>query len=523
MRLTSDPDMAEYWLAYQWRQCPIGPNRYDYTTVIQVWARSNRQDAGERAERVFRELTQKYVDFHKDPRWKPTEAAYIGWIVAVSVQYHQHGRSIEAAKRASAILEDAWDKAEHYLYWPSTAFHNSVLHTWARAGKAQKAEAILRDMMHKSLRYPFCTPDATSFTTVIDAWSKSGRKVAAENAETILELMEDHAITRLKFNLRPTVVTYATVLNCWAKSNHPEAPLRASAILRHMLQADLGFRPNVVTYNTCMNAWARSSKARAPEEVERLFVEMKANGLRPDPITYMARINVLERSRRRSPQLCASKALAILNEMIRLADDDDTAGDGLYPTTLHFNRVLVTLGLAGDTSSAESILEHMVTDWTKGLRKSGPDRFSFHCVLSAHAKQMTKESAIRCVELLDRMHEIDRLYAAGVAQRPVAPNTVSYNTAMNAWVRARDEDTLERVQTLVRRMKQRGIPLDQYSYAAIMQALGASSLPPEEKHERAVVALDEMQEDSIEVTYIILRLAEKCLKHEYIKELKERS
>lgn len=505
IRIATDPEMAEYWLDYQWRQCSVLPGRHDYTAIIQTWANScERKDAVERTEKVFRELQAKYKAFRYDRRWKPTEAAYVSLLTTLT----NNGGTVESARRASSILQEAWDNSERDLLWPSSNMYNAVLNAWARAGNPSKAEAILHEMIEKSFHNPLCTPDSSTFSIVINAWSKSDRQDSAVNAENVLMLMEDHAVSRLKFSLRPSANIYSSVLNCWAKSNHPEAPFRAEAILGMMKTKFAGgrlkFRPDEVAYNTCMAAWARSGKASAPEEVERLFAEMIDQNLSPDHITYMARIDVLQQGRRQNYRACANKALALLNEMMETSTS--------YPLRCHSNRVLVILGLAGDTRNAEIILQRMIADVReRDLPESGPDTASFHHVMAGYAKLHTPAAAARCEKMLDEMQSIsqeeDRKW-------DVKPNTVSYNLALSMWVCSNDSDMLKRVENLLQKMRESQIAIDQCSCVSVLQAISLGAASRDEKHEKALELLLEMRKSRVRIGSQVRQLAGRCLRHD---------
>jgi hypothetical protein len=114
----------------------------------------------------------------------------------------------------------------------------------------------------------YCLPDASSFSTVILAWSKSGHAEAPEQAEKLLQQMQEfYEVTGFQ-SVQPNTQTLTSVLDCWAKSKLEHAPERAETILRRMQEryqaGNDRVKPNTVTFNTCMNAWARSSSRQAP-------------------------------------------------------------------------------------------------------------------------------------------------------------------------------------------------------------------------------------------------------------------
>ena len=77
-------------------------------------------------------------------------------------------------------------------------------------------------------------PHRVQFSSLIDAWAKSGEKGAAQKAEYLLETMHDMATATNNINMFPNVISFNSVLHAWAKSNDPFAASHAEAILQKM-------------------------------------------------------------------------------------------------------------------------------------------------------------------------------------------------------------------------------------------------------------------------------------------------
>lgn len=192
----------------------------------------------------------------------------------------------------------------------------------------------------------YVKPNAVSFNTTINAWSRSGRfgknlhgrKVdlttvsAAERAEAILHLLEDLYDESTEFGsdandgaIMPDILSYEAVIYAWSRAlDFPQAPIRATKILEDIMERyykahankDVGNTrhwsnhrwppfPSRQTFSSVLTTWARSSLtdsgkvcSEAMEEAEKLFSQMKQLGRdgyeqnNPDTISYNALLQV---------------------------------------------------------------------------------------------------------------------------------------------------------------------------------------------------------------------------------------
>jgi hypothetical protein len=286
----------------------------------------------------------------------------------------------------------------------------------------------------------------------------------------------------------------------------------------HAAMGNTKLQPNVVTYNICMSAWARQARydAQAPERVEALFRQLcadhvassHAHRLKPDPASYMARINAWERCRSVHSRVAAVRAAAVLDEMMAAAPDTN-----VVPTTLHFNRVMAAWSQCGDAVAAMALLERMLSDYLiRGNQAPCPNLSSFHFVMAAWSGQSCIEAAKRTESLLDRMQDLSQCHSG---LEHLQPNAVSYNTCLSAWARSRDDRALAKAQALCRRMDEAGMARDSYSYGALLQIVASSTNntatiagPP--RAELAQALVEEMRQSGLQPNDFVLRLVERC-------------
>ena len=562
-QLEQNPPAAQSWLDWQWRASRNqssrskqhhgvvqAPNRHDYTAVVEAWSHSSLPEAPERCALLVRQLQQRYAQ-GKEPTMQPTEAAYVGWIVALTTPNRSNHKNKSdsnhnprvAAMAAQQVLQEMWDRVELDHFIPSTTIYNVVATAWARAGDPPQAEAVLREQCEKALQHDYCRPDATSFAAVLSAYARSEDETAPERAEALLALQCRYAsqmsTAQERARVQPNVVTYTIILDSWAKSNRYDAPLRAHAILQQMNEhaasnddeSNNGVAPNTLSYNAVLNAWARSGRLEAVERVEELWQEMQARQIPADAVTYMTRINVWERHRGPDvlPRTAARRAARVLHEMIEQSN--------IPPTTLHFNRVILAWTQCGDALRAEALLEVMISYWLRGGGNSTtatntaavPNLSSFNFVLSGWSKQSSRAAAAQAEALLDRMEEYSSTLLGGngddcskaggdgsaTLRLPVRPDVVSFNTVIASWARAGEdcEVAWERAVALKRRMESTPHRLqpDIYTYGSLLQIVSRNQhMASGERATNANQLLLEMQDSGVEPNGFILRLVDQC-------------
>ena len=186
--------------------------------------------------------------------------------------------SICVAQRAEGLLYQMDAAGVQPCSWS----FNTVLHAWARSGYGQKAadhaSALLFTMEkhqkkgeRRGKEEKFVSPDARSYSAVIDAIARSGDTNAPDRAAAILSRMEANGLT-------PNVFTLNGILNCWAKSSryNSAAATEADIILRKMEENDIDHndypRPDLISYCLVATAfaWNRSNANKAVKAREVL-------------------------------------------------------------------------------------------------------------------------------------------------------------------------------------------------------------------------------------------------------------
>jgi pentatricopeptide repeat protein len=624
---------AEYWLKQQHQASRIldstlgvtiaPPNRYDYTAVLEAWVATSRieqqlqhrrydpfdvskhpsemftsRDSSEtngidadtaeisapsgrgsfasiRAGQLIRQWQFLYTSSGNDPRLKPTEAAYSYWLTCIlnSGATANNVNALAAARECHNVLKEIFNRAEKDSFWPSVKLYNILMHAYARGGDAESAENVLHDLIEKAKHNTYCMPDAISFTTVINAWSRiQNQHNAPDRAERLFYLQQEFAMRTGLESLKPTVTTVSAVLQCWARSKHPHAVTRVDAILQQMREMSAAghakLQPNVITYNTCMGVWAKSGHFDAANRVESLFQELYkeyersnfAPRLKPDFITYVHRMDAWERATSLTPRTIAEKIDEIFDEIAphstKQRNQNPHADPGtsfIRPNQQLYNTVIRAWSNCGDAVNASKYLDIMLNDYLiENNTEAMPNRHVFHFVMSAWSKRLSYEGAETAELWLNQMHHLSR---SNATLRGISPNSVSYNTCLGAWSRITQgnisasssatgnvgirESTepiasdvtprseigpapgmemkclsviaMERGQRLFQRMTESQIVPDEYTYGPLLRMVWAQKqATPQQKYQQARSIIDAMIRDNVPISEFIYGLAAKC-------------
>jgi len=119
--------------------------------------------------------------------------------------------------------------------------------------------------------------DTISFNAVLDAWARSGDRVAPRRAEQILDHMDELYRSGNK-GVKPDRYTYNTLINVWAKSGERGSAARAEHVLsvmeKRFRDGDHDFKPNTRTYTSVIDAWAKSGEKGAARRAEQILNNM---------------------------------------------------------------------------------------------------------------------------------------------------------------------------------------------------------------------------------------------------------
>lgn len=408
-----------------------------------------------------------------------------------------------------------------------------VLDALAKRGTveaAEQADALIERMqrMSKEGVNPQASPDNVSFTCVIQAWSKSSSRQAAERAEALLLQCRD-ASTKNK-SVSPDVVMYNMVLQACAgqrltsqernSQRVDETGVRRAESLLQQMKHSNNVSPDVYSYNILMNVWYNSGNyKRAASRARELLEEMKqAHGagndkVKPDAITYNTVIKLI----------CQSGIRGSFDEAKSLMDEMGAEGPSIQAMT--YNTVMGALVKSNEPNAVrkvEEMFQDMERMYQEGNKSVRPTESTFNILLNAYAKSKDPRDAAKAEQLLNRMiesSENDNNNAAGPSvqtfatvldgyarngqadaaeslfnkMNPEHVNTVSYNTVLNALARSRDKDAPYRAEALLNRMQKEyeegneNVRPNSISFSSLLNTWAKSGLDGAAEHAEAIL------------------------------------
>ena len=251
----------------------VKPNVRSYSTVMDAWSRRSGKipNAPQRAQDILERLEHIHASTG-DMSYRPNTISY---------------NTVIAAWAKDGIFDKAHLLLEKMGPLADTISYNTVLLAIARSAlpdAGERAEQLMRKMVVR--------PNARTYTTVIDAWSRSHNST---RALALLCEMEELYETTGDVSIRPNCISYSTVINAYALSREPNKATMAWELLQRMKElSDSGTnvhaKPSLITYNSVLNACATCSSIeheQVAKMVHVLYREIQQDpSLQPDHFTY---------------------------------------------------------------------------------------------------------------------------------------------------------------------------------------------------------------------------------------------
>jgi pentatricopeptide repeat protein len=400
------------------QRCGVEPDMVAYTSVINCWAKSvsrrERELAASRSLRILNDMERSYISkemYHV----KPSLITYNTIISAIgnSLDPNAPEMALDILKRMYA-LHDSGSIAN---LKPTTSAYNAVIFSLSRAPMSsrlrysRRAEQVVVEMMERGRNgEKDVQPDVRTWATLLRAWAQCGCPDGAENAQRVLDKLED-LYARGVTNVRPNYVCYTTVMGAWGRSRKKGALDQMESILKRMeqkyeetLEADI--RPNTVSYVTAIDAYVRRSERDA-----------------------------------------AQRAQATVDRMMKLY----SKGLGhVRPTRIVFNTLIHAWSKSGEkgaAAKAEKIFKWMEVQYREGDELVRPDEVSMCAVLNAWANQAENGGAERAQQIWEYAESMT-LEERGFPQTIMMPNIV-----IKAIARSKDTFAVQKAEGILLRLE----------------------------------------------------------------------
>ena len=241
-----------------------------YSALIYTYAQSELPETEARVQEIFIELDIRHKKYVKE-------------------------------KLAAKVGEE--DDYDPYI---SVAVYRALLHAFAKTGSGQKAETVLKRMMHEYLGIMDKSTDVNQlhkidtncFNSVLLAWSRSTEPDAGHQAEKLFRQMYQSQSSK-HMSVRMDVVSYNAVLSAMSGSTDIDVARRGDTYFKQILESsDPKCRASTVTYTKAISLWTNIGTREALNRADELLNEMKASNdsfIKPTKQTFKAYLEVLKK------------------------------------------------------------------------------------------------------------------------------------------------------------------------------------------------------------------------------------
>ena len=212
--------------------------------------------------------------------------------------------AITKAEEMISYLEQMASEENNNEYLPGPIQYTTLIEAYARSGTAdapQRAEKVINRLLSSSSSCDV-SPTTPMLNAIIGAYANMGSESSAEQATAILERME-YIKDQGDGTVKPSVHSFGIVINAWSNVATETAAYNAEEILKRLLEdydealeknVDYAkkIQPNNVVFNSNIDAWARSGSIIAGEKAEAILHRMEAFSrmdkydVRPDTISF---------------------------------------------------------------------------------------------------------------------------------------------------------------------------------------------------------------------------------------------
>ena len=336
----------------------VEPNVVAYTTVIYAWAKRGKAS---RAQALLDEMIERGIQ----PNTNTFNAIFLsmapaktqqalktmaslarthGWECSPDVVTYTTVLQVCAHAKDTRRALVVWNEMQEQGMEPDIRAYNALLLAYAKTGRAESAEALLKDMVGVYLRAPNQKPkpETASFNTVLSAYANKGD---SEGAERLVQWMTELKNSEQLDTATPNVITYTNLLNCWAKCKSPSPKTivgRAEAVFRRF-EGDRYCQPNVVSYTTLCKIYSRFGMG---DRAEALLRHMQnVNIVQPNATMYTQVLHAWAEqcARTRDPNI-VFQVEALLEEMMARKQ---------FPTVVSYSAVLKSIFYASIPDKAK--------------------------------------------------------------------------------------------------------------------------------------------------------------------------
>ncbi|KAL7564189.1 hypothetical protein ACA910_021617 [Epithemia clementina (nom. ined.)] len=284
------------------------------TAVLEAWKQSKHPMAAEHAEQCLIEMIQCSLRGQNNTLVKPLGTDAFNVVLAIySEKLERLGymRNRNEYKTTVQKIESIFQQVKK-RFQPDVVMYNTMMHMWSKQQQffpePEKVEALFQELL--SSTSPLVKPRYAEHVVRLQAWSHAGNPEMTKTA--LKDIME--ACDAGVLDEKPGCREFSTVLQAWMRSKRSNAADQAEQGLRRMQQLAQSGRydchPNAYTYSAVLGCMARLAQStpqvgpramRLLEEMTELSRNEPEDSLRkrellPHALTYLDVARALVRS-----------------------------------------------------------------------------------------------------------------------------------------------------------------------------------------------------------------------------------
>lgn len=422
----------------------LQPDKISFATTIDAYCRSAASNLTLSVAEVESMLIEMETSCDSNPSVRPDIVVYTAVLSLFAKADVDTDRAMALVQRMKVYAREE----------PNTPFLNTLIHLFAKRGKASQAYALLESMKAKDMA------DKFSYTSAISAMANVGNATAA--MKLFDELNACYESTKKSSDrFLPTERTFCSVFFSLANSkdrkNIPISQVDRLLDRMHLLYDETchpELVPTTAIYSTIFLFLSKVKDPSAPTKATELLEEMKAqvaqgNQLaRPNAAIFVYVINFYTKFRIREAAHMATK---LLEEVERGYASGD---DSLRPTKLLYSAVLQAYAKSASKEGAdasERLLERCQGQYESGKVYAKPTVLFYNAFMDALARSgQGKVASLKCESLLK---DLERRSIAGDVE--LQPTTRTFNAAILAWRESNSTEAPQRAEALLKRMNER--------------------------------------------------------------------
>lgn len=351
---------------------------------------------------------------------------------------------------------------------PTVFSYNAVMEAWVKSATNKSGQSHKDQSSQKTQRQSQGAPKGRTLKQHPTSQQKPRSIVQAKNA--VMRLFDEMIKESTgKATLKPDTYTYNLVLELFAKSPNPHDLKKAEEWFRSMPE-----KPDRQTFNLMFAAHANHGNA---EQAERLLhglirdlldadpqapafkgddagqaAGLSSQSLVPNKVWFHCVLNAYARDRKvnapnHDSHVLVEQADQLLEAMHFLHKENEL--DDVRPDATTYNHVINVHAQAGNIARVTELLRELekLYSESRGDVKMAPDRITYTTALKAYANSAT-ECAHEAEELFQRMLDL-----AAAGRRKMSPSVVSYNTMIQIWTKTGIKEDMMKATDLLKQMQ----------------------------------------------------------------------